>query len=235
LTDLVGEHPTPGPDRAQEGAGERSRSGPGLEDPGAREDVALVDDLRRVLGVDDLGAAGHRQDVVGEYWAQREVVGILGRADDRALGRADEIVVPHRSVMGEELRPLGKDHRVLAALGIGELDTVADLDRTGSLHGAPPGDHGRLSDRLSTLPGVTESQEIGSTGTTPDVGPATASGGDPASGPGLARRPLALSASRAADFRRCPLLYRLRAIDRVPEPKTRAQVLGTVVHSVLEE
>ena len=44
-----------------------------------------------------------------------------------------------------------------------------------------------------------------------------------------------MSASRAADFRRCPLLYRLRAIDRVPEPKTRAQVLGTVVHSVLEE
>jgi putative RecB family exonuclease len=50
-----------------------------------------------------------------------------------------------------------------------------------------------------------------------------------------ARRPLALSASRAADFRQCPLLYRLRAIDRIPEPRTRAQVLGTVVHSVLEE
>jgi putative RecB family exonuclease len=44
-----------------------------------------------------------------------------------------------------------------------------------------------------------------------------------------------LSASRAADFRQCPLLYRLKAIDRIPEPKTRAQVLGTVVHSVLEE
>lgn len=49
------------------------------------------------------------------------------------------------------------------------------------------------------------------------------------------RRPLALSASRAADFRQCPLLYRLRAIDKIPEPRTRAQVLGTVVHSVLEE
>ncbi|WP_411741161.1 RecB family exonuclease [Rhodococcus sp. IEGM 1408] len=48
------------------------------------------------------------------------------------------------------------------------------------------------------------------------------------------RKPLALSASRAADYRQCPLLYRLRTIDRVPEPKTRAQVLGTVVHSVLE-
>lgn len=49
------------------------------------------------------------------------------------------------------------------------------------------------------------------------------------------RRPLALSASRASDFQRCPLLYRLRAIDKIPEPKTRAQVLGTVVHSVLEK
>lgn len=49
------------------------------------------------------------------------------------------------------------------------------------------------------------------------------------------RKPLALSASRASDYRQCPLLYRLRAVDRIPEPKTRAQVLGTVVHSVLEE
>ena len=31
------------------------------------------------------------------------------------------------------------------------------------------------------------------------------------------RRPLALSPSRASDFKSCPLLYRLRAIDRLPE------------------
>lgn len=48
-------------------------------------------------------------------------------------------------------------------------------------------------------------------------------------------RPLALSPSRASDYRRCPLLYRLRAIDRLPEPKTVAQVRGTLVHAVLEE
>lgn len=47
-------------------------------------------------------------------------------------------------------------------------------------------------------------------------------------------KPLALSASRAADYRQCPLLYRLRTIDKLPEPKTRAQVLGTTVHSALE-
>lgn len=36
------------------------------------------------------------------------------------------------------------------------------------------------------------------------------------------------------DFRQCPLKYRLRAIDRIPETPGRAAVRGTVVHSVLE-
>ncbi len=47
------------------------------------------------------------------------------------------------------------------------------------------------------------------------------------------RRP-ALSPSRASDFKQCPLLYRFRAIDRLPEQPGRAQVRGTVVHAVLE-
>ncbi|PRX45077.1 putative RecB family exonuclease [Prauserella shujinwangii] len=47
------------------------------------------------------------------------------------------------------------------------------------------------------------------------------------------RRP-ALSPSRASDFKQCPLLYRFRAVDRLPEVPTREQVRGTLVHSVLE-
>src|ERR1700712_5508787 len=47
------------------------------------------------------------------------------------------------------------------------------------------------------------------------------------------RRP-ALSPSRASDFKQCPLLYRLRAIDRLPEPASPAQVRGLVVHGALE-
>lgn len=43
-----------------------------------------------------------------------------------------------------------------------------------------------------------------------------------------------LSPSRAADFKTCPLLYRFRSIDRIPERPTRDQVRGTVVHAVLE-
>ncbi|MGX7679704.1 RecB family exonuclease [Jatrophihabitans sp. DSM 45814] len=43
-----------------------------------------------------------------------------------------------------------------------------------------------------------------------------------------------LSPSRAADFKTCPLLYRFRSIDRLPEKPTRDATRGTVVHSVLE-
>ncbi|WP_018295508.1 PD-(D/E)XK nuclease family protein [Corynebacterium lubricantis] len=48
-------------------------------------------------------------------------------------------------------------------------------------------------------------------------------------------RPIALSPSRASDYNQCPLLYRLRAIDRIPEDKTLAQIRGTLVHAVLED
>src|SRR3954470_3532399 len=48
------------------------------------------------------------------------------------------------------------------------------------------------------------------------------------------RRP-ALSPARASDFKQCPLLYRFRAIDRLPEPSSTAQLRGTVVHAALEQ
>jgi putative RecB family exonuclease len=52
--------------------------------------------------------------------------------------------------------------------------------------------------------------------------------------PRPASRP-ALSPSRAADFKQCPLLYRFRAIDRLPEPPSTAQIRGSVVHAALEQ
>ena len=55
----------------------------------------------------------------------------------------------------------------------------------------------------------------------------------PATSSSAPRRP-ALSPSRAADFKQCPLLYRFRAVDRLPETPGRLQVRGTVVHTVLE-
>ncbi|HEX6523120.1 MAG TPA: PD-(D/E)XK nuclease family protein [Streptosporangiaceae bacterium] len=43
-----------------------------------------------------------------------------------------------------------------------------------------------------------------------------------------------LSPSRAADFMTCPLLYRFRVIDKLPEPPTEATARGTLVHAALE-
>ncbi|MEY9875303.1 putative RecB family exonuclease [Streptacidiphilus sp. MAP12-33] len=46
--------------------------------------------------------------------------------------------------------------------------------------------------------------------------------------------PVSLSPSRASDFMTCPLLYRLRVIDKLPEPPSPAATRGTLIHSVLE-
>jgi putative RecB family exonuclease len=43
-----------------------------------------------------------------------------------------------------------------------------------------------------------------------------------------------LSPSRAADFKTCPLLYRFRTVDRLPERPSADQARGTLVHAVLE-
>ncbi|ANH39729.1 PD-(D/E)XK nuclease superfamily protein [Nocardioides dokdonensis FR1436] len=45
----------------------------------------------------------------------------------------------------------------------------------------------------------------------------------------------ALSPSRAGDFLTCPLLYRFRTIDRLPEPPSPDAARGTLVHKVLED
>src|SRR3954454_14868001 len=44
----------------------------------------------------------------------------------------------------------------------------------------------------------------------------------------------ALSPSRAADFLQCPLLYRFRVVDRLPEAPSSAGVRGAMGHAVLE-
>jgi putative RecB family exonuclease len=43
-----------------------------------------------------------------------------------------------------------------------------------------------------------------------------------------------LSPSRAADFKTCPLLFRFRTIDKLPEQPSPDQARGTLVHAVLE-
>ncbi|MBU4335216.1 MAG: PD-(D/E)XK nuclease family protein [Actinobacteria bacterium] len=52
-------------------------------------------------------------------------------------------------------------------------------------------------------------------------------GGAPVRAPGL-------SPSRAKDFQQCPLLFRFRVVDRLPEPSSQPAARGTLVHAVLE-
>ncbi|WP_131738344.1 RecB family exonuclease [Actinomadura roseirufa] len=55
-------------------------------------------------------------------------------------------------------------------------------------------------------------------------------------GPGGGAVPVlgSLSPSRAGDFMTCPLLYRFRVIDKLPERPSAAAARGTLVHAVLE-
>ena len=48
------------------------------------------------------------------------------------------------------------------------------------------------------------------------------------------RRPKYLSPSSVSTFQQCPLRYRYSRIDKLPEPSTEAQVLGSMTHEVLE-
>jgi putative RecB family exonuclease len=70
-----------------------------------------------------------------------------------------------------------------------------------------------------------------------DLSEGPAESGDGAlfdAGPGIVKLPAALSPSRAGDFQQCPLLFRLRVVDKVPEPPNAAATKGTLVHAVLE-
>jgi putative RecB family exonuclease len=61
-----------------------------------------------------------------------------------------------------------------------------------------------------------------------------AAGGQGEAAPEPRRQSPSLSPSRAGDFLTCPLLYRFRVIDRLPEPPSPAAARGTLVHAVLE-
>ncbi|MEC7915341.1 MAG: PD-(D/E)XK nuclease family protein [Actinomycetota bacterium] len=48
-------------------------------------------------------------------------------------------------------------------------------------------------------------------------------------------RPRHLSPSSASTFRQCPRRWKLKYIEKLPDPKGEAAVLGTFVHQILEE
>jgi putative RecB family exonuclease len=78
--------------------------------------------------------------------------------------------------------------------------------------------------------------------TTPGSSPGTPPGSGPGSPAEAVSTPVdgvevlgALSPSRAGDFMACPLQYRFRTIDRLPEEPTADALRGTVIHKVLED
>ncbi len=74
------------------------------------------------------------------------------------------------------------------------------------------------------------------TSTSATTSPVASPGESVALAPELAPEPPrpSLSPSRASDFLTCPLLYRFRVLDRLPEAPSPLATRGTVVHSVLE-
>lgn len=134
-----------------------------------------------------------------------------------------------------------------AAKPVVEPDVVAAADPTVMASGeVPASGEPAASDELAAAAEST----AGAVGATDKPG-TEAAGGEPVAGttgtavesgtaageardePRARRRP-ALSPSRAGDFKQCPLLYRFRVVDRLPETPSPVAVRGTVVHSVLE-
>jgi putative RecB family exonuclease len=109
---------------------------------------------------------------------------------------------------------------------------------------------GELSELCPTLPSVEQTSPHGvvaagsalAVATVPGQAEPAAAGQDAEAAPTEAAQTEAaqpgwtwsLSPSRAADFLTCPLLYRFRVIDRLPEAPSPAMARGTLVHAVLE-
>ncbi len=111
-----------------------------------------------------------------------------------------------------------------------EAMSVSVVDVPGHLvPGADPTDAAHPADATPGLVGGAGATAPGAMG---GAGRDTAPDGEEPEHP---RRPLALSPSRASDFKTCPLLYRYRAVDRLPEAPSGPAVRGTLVHAVLEQ
>jgi len=102
-----------------------------------------------------------------------------------------------------------------------------------------------MSKAAAQVPDVNVAEGVAPEGTSPGVPEGTAPDGTAPDGTALDGTALdgtaprvtvhrSLSPSRAGDFMTCPLLYRFRVIDRLPEPPSPAAARGTLVHAVLE-
>ena len=90
-----------------------------------------------------------------------------------------------------------------------------------------------MSDGGRTLWHVTDTTADATLALGPDAEPTPACAAEESADAPRRRSP-GLSPSRANDYMQCPLLFRFRVVDRLPEPPSAAAVRGTLVHAVLE-
>src|SRR5206468_5812937 len=131
---LVSDDSTLRTDGSQKGERQGAGAGPGLQHAAAGIDVGPEKNHGQVLGIDDLGAARHLQDVLRQRGAQRDVAKPHRAPHPAALGLADHRVVRHPAAVGvERLRLAEKDQVSLTAL-IDEQDLLTVLEGKPVVH-----------------------------------------------------------------------------------------------------
>ncbi len=170
-----------------------------------------------------------------------EVVAAPSAAEPRAVG---EPTAATPETAGEQFAALPEtiDGPAAAPAGVGGQHAAGPE----TLEESPAAELGAIEEPAAATPLTVPEPAATAPGTVeepPPPGPAQAGGavvvdvslapGGRGSGGG-AVAPASLSPSRAGDFMQCPLLYRFRVIDRLPEKPSEAATRGTLVHSVLE-
>lgn len=147
-------------------------------------------------------------------------------AMDVAASDADAVRVAESPVAGSDLNGSPAAGSGAAGLDIAELEVAASIG-TGLISA---GSIGAVADGVAL-------EEPG-TGSNPAVIGEPGYGGTESGAlfdvDMPVRLPSAISPSRAGDFMQCPLLFRLRVVDKVPEPPNAAATRGTLVHAVLD-
>ena len=110
---------------AQEGHRQGAGARTSLQHAGAHENIALDQDLRGVLGINNGGAARHREDVIHHEVAEEQEGRAQGGLDDGTFIHPHDVIVVDYAFMGMELASFFQNDRVVAPLGVRQLHAVA--------------------------------------------------------------------------------------------------------------
>ncbi|WP_190015620.1 RecB family exonuclease [Streptomyces lucensis] len=110
----------------------------------------------------------------------------------------------------------------------------SSMEEAGSLPGGADAPRDAAEPTGPTVPAQPGPASAAASGGAAVTAEGVAAGADAGGAGRAAAAPTSLSPSRASDFMQCPLLYRFRVIDRLPEKPSEAATRGTLVHAVLE-